>query len=242
MKRNAAMLSFIVALLFSLTCGARSVNLVKANPVGLFPFPSEPVMTPPTIIVHSPVENQACNSVNVLLNFTIIKPETWFVFNAAAKLENGQMRPAHDTFGNITSVYYIVDESERQDIPVSDVASLFDAPSTLTLNFSTIITLTAGAHTVKVSLEADSFYVVRYDYSPDPFSSVILHADSETVTFTVAENPSQEQNSATEAFPTTLVLASTASMAVVGLGLLVYFKKHREVQAENKDESLNQVL
>jgi hypothetical protein len=230
MKRKASTSTLVMALLLSSAAGALSVNLANANPVHLFPFPNEPLMNSPTIIVHSPIENQIYNSNDVWLNFTIIKPETWFVFNAAYKLENGQRQPVHDTFGNITSVCYIVDEGECQNIPVHDVTSLFDAPPTLTLNFSTLLQLTEGVHTAKASLKADSYYVIRYDYSSNPFSSVALHADSETVTFTVEENPFQELTSTAESnpFPTRLVAtAFIATMVLASTGSLVYFKKHK---------------
>jgi len=42
---------------------------------------------------------------------------------------------------------------------------------------------------------------------------------SETVYFTIAEAP--------EPFPTTLVIASVVLVAVIGLGLLVYFRKRK---------------
>jgi hypothetical protein len=221
MKRTALALSLILALLFSAVTGAVFIDLATANPAPLFAFPTEPVTTLPTIVVHSPVQNQTYSSTDVWLNFSIVKPETWFAIDVAHHADHS---PLTETFVNITSVYYVVDGVERQNIPVHDIDSLFDTPPTLTLNFSTVLPLTVGAHTVKVSLQADSYYVVRYDLS-DPFSSVELYADSNPVNFTaelvIIAKP--------EPFPTIpfVVAASGASVAIVGVGLLVYFKKRK---------------
>lgn len=56
MKRKASALTVISALLLS-TAGAMTVNLAKADPAPLFAFPTEPITTLPTIVVHSPVQN-----------------------------------------------------------------------------------------------------------------------------------------------------------------------------------------
>jgi hypothetical protein len=214
MKRRALALTLVSALLISAVVGAMFVNRATANPGPLLFFPTDPVTTPPTIVVHSPVQNQTYNATDVWLNFTITKPETWFAFNVGS-FENGTL--VSNTFGNITSVYYVVDGGERQNITVHDTAYLLDVVSPIqTLNFSTQLSLTTGAHTIKVSLEADSYYVVSY-YGSEQFSSVKVYEDSEPVTFTAYQERSL----------TTIVVASAVSVAVVAVGLLVYFKIHK---------------
>jgi hypothetical protein len=218
MKRTALALTLISALLISAVAGAMFANLATANPGPLLFFPTDPVTTPPAIVVHSPVQNRTYNSTDVWLNFTITKPETWFAFNVGS-YENGTSISL--TFGNITSVYYIVDDGERQNITVHDTAYFLDVSPTQTLNFSTKLTLTEGAHNVKVSLEADCYYVVSY-YGSEPFSSVEVHGDSEPVNFTVYQEP----------FPTTLVsVASVASVTVVCAGLLLLYLKKRNAKS-----------
>jgi hypothetical protein len=67
---------------------------------------------------------------------------------------------------------------------------------------------------------------------PNGLHSVVVYANdtfgnmgrSEAVTFTV---------DASEPFPTTLVIASVGSVAIVGLGLLVYFKKRKKESVDN---------
>jgi hypothetical protein len=208
MKRTA---SAIISTFVSLSViVAASVNLAMANPGPLLPFPyGEPVTTPPTIVVYSPVQNQTYNSTDVWLNFTIIKPETWFPSGPLAEHYNA-------VFGNVTSVYYIVDDGGRQDITVHDTDTLFIANSPRTLNFSTLLTLAEGVHSLKVSLEADSYYVVQTDQG-FTLRSIPLHGDSETTGFTVA---------VPESFPTVpVVVASGASAVAIAAGLVVYLRK-----------------
>ena len=131
-----------------------------------------------------------------------------------------------------------MDGGQRQNVSVHDTSSLFDASPTRTLNFSTKLTLTKGAHNVKVSLEADSYYVANL--IPGTLSSVGVHGDSEPVNFTVTE-PEAEP----EPFPTTLVAASAATLAVAGAGLLLYFKKRHsksEDEACGKAEHIDNLI
>jgi hypothetical protein len=187
MKRTALALTIIFALSFSAVAGGLSLNRATANPAPLFAFFRDPVTTLPTIVVHSPVQNQIYNSTSVWLNFSIIKPESWFAFNVGAHADGS---PLTETFVNITSVYCLVD-GRLQSIQFHDIDSLFDTPPTLTLNFSTALPLVAGEHTVKVSCEATSYYLRMlksiyqggYDWA-NSVESVELHADSETVNFT----------------------------------------------------------
>jgi len=77
-----------------------------------------------------------------------------------------------------------------------------DGQETVTINGNTTISgLTNGVHNVTV-------------YARDEFGNTGV---SETVSFSVAEP-----------FPTTLVIAPIASVVVVGVGLLVYFRKRRK--------------
>lgn len=215
LKRTTLTKALVLALLFSTVAGAIFVNLATANPAPLFAFPTEPITTLPTIVVHSPVQNQNYNSTNVWLNFTIVKPKSWFAINVASHADHS---PLTETFVNITSIYFTVDGGESQNIPVHDIDSLFDTEPILSLNFSTMLPLAGGAHGVKVGLEADSYYVVSYVYNfSEALSSVRLYAKSNAVHFIVAES-----------FPTALIVtASVATVAVVGAGLLVYFKKRK---------------
>jgi len=228
LKRTKITKTLVLALLFSTVAGAVFVNLVTANPAPLFAFPTKPITTLPTIVVHSPVQNQIYNSTNVWLNFTVVKPESWFAIDVGS---HSDFSPLSETFVNITSVYFTVDGGERQNISVHDIDSLFDADPIFNLNFSTMLPLAAGEHDVKVGLEADSYYVVNYVYIlSEALSSDRLCAESNSINFTVAgSSESAAINFAVAGFfPTVLIVtASVATVAVVCAGLLVYFKKRK---------------
>lgn len=218
MRKTAIILSLV--LLFSVAVGATSINLAKANPAPLFSFPTEPISTPPTIIVNSPVQNQTCNT-TVALSVTIIKPETWFGIDVGSHLDGS---PINQAFVNITSVYYVIDDCERQNITVHDITSLWDTTPTLTLNLSATLPVTAGAHTLKVGLEADRYYVVSYTYNfSDALSSVKLYAESVPINFRVATDLEIQLAS----FPIMPIAASVATIAVISIVSFIYFKKRK---------------
>lgn len=88
--------------------------------------------------------------------------------------------------------------------PVSQITYSLDEQGNVTIAGNTTITgLSNRVHNVTV-------------YAQDIAGNT---GASETLYFSVSQPPP-------ESFPTTLVAASTASAAVVGIGILVYFKKH----------------
>ena len=177
MKKTELGLSLILILTLLLSYAVVFVDLATANPAPLFPFPKDPVTTPPSIFVYSPVQNETYNSTQVTLNFTVIKPDSWF--------SNGNFFGDY-VFGNITSVYYSVDGSERQNIPMHDVDSLINPnPPAQTLSFSTTLNLTAGMHSIKVGVEADSYYFAQ----TLNLGSVVVEGNSAPVNFAVTLPP-----------------------------------------------------
>ena len=81
MKKTALTITLILAFLFSAMAWAVPVKMAVANPTWGADFPREPDTTPPTIILHSPLQNKSFNSTNIPLNFTVAKPEAWFKEN-----------------------------------------------------------------------------------------------------------------------------------------------------------------
>jgi hypothetical protein len=220
--------AFVLALLLSALASAMFVNLAEANPGPVLFFPEAPETTLPTIVFHSPVQNQTYDSTGLWLNFTIVKPEAWF--------PDRGWDVGNYIFVNITSVYYVVNGGQRQDISVHDVSSLFDASQTRNLPVSTNLTLTEGTHEVKVLFEADSYYVISYQEGN--LSSVKMHGESEPVSFTVLQQPQLEPQPETERFPATFVAAvSGTSVAIIGVALLVYFRRR-----SHRPESLSRNL
>jgi hypothetical protein len=88
------------------------------------------------------------------------------------------------------------------DEPTSWIGYCLDGQDnvTITENF-TLTELPSGSHTLTI-------------YANDTVGNM---GTSSTIAFSVAEP-----------FPTTLVIASIGSVAIVGLGLLVYFKKRQK--------------
>jgi hypothetical protein len=220
--------ALVLALLFSTVAGAIFVNLATANPAPLFAFPTEPITTLPTIVVHSPVQNQLYNSTDVWLNFTVVKPESWFAIDVGSHADHS---PLSETFVNISSIYFTVDGGERQNISVHDIDSLFDTDPILNLNFSTMLPLAGGTHSVKVGLEANSYYLVimSYDFS-EALSSVKLYAESYVVNFAVAGSSDSDAAdlTLTEFSPTAIIItASVTTVAMLSAGLLAHFKKRK---------------
>lgn len=76
------------------------VNVAVANPVWTSYFPIEPVNTQPQIVFQSPQQSQTISSEKFWLNFTIIKPESWYVFTDEVSDQNGN--PVYFNLVNIT--------------------------------------------------------------------------------------------------------------------------------------------
>src|SRR3989339_472159 len=101
MKKKVTAL--LIGFLFLSFSGVILFNSAEANPAPLFSFPTEAIMTSPTILVTSPVQNQTYDAPSLDLTLTIIKPETWFAFNVGSHMD---YTPISQTFVNITSIYY----------------------------------------------------------------------------------------------------------------------------------------
>jgi len=235
MKRVAglAFTTALLLLLFSAMVSVTFVSFVKANPVWVLDFPTAPIFTSPTVVVHSPIQDHNYNATNVLLNFTIIKPDTWFNSDKiVGDDENGN--PLYAIYGNITSIYYIVDNSERQNISIHDTSDLTLEKHQYcqNLNISINLKLSEGTHDILVGVEADSFYVKTDFYTtenatatipagtriPHPSLSIVkVDGFSDTIHFSVAD-------SATAKF---VAVASSAAGVTILIGLLIYFKKRK---------------
>ncbi len=224
----------VVLLTLIVTVGQQQISLVDANPAPLFSFPTKAIMTPPILQVTSLTHNQTLNSNSVWITFTVTKPKEWFAFNAGKHMDGS---PINQAFVNITSLYYILDNNERQNISFHDIDNLFNNPSpNLALQLSKKLSLSNGPHSIKIGIEADSYYVVRYTYNfSDALSSTKLQAESEPVNFAVitwlepplvsfastTPNNSDSINAPNELPPTLMILP----IAIFVLGILAYFRK-----------------
>jgi hypothetical protein len=94
--------------------------------------------------------------------------------------------------------------------PISEVTYSLDGKENMTIAGNSTLTLSNGAHNVTV-------------YAWDDAGNV---GSSETVAFTITQPEAK-----TESFPTAAVAAGITSAAVVGIGVLIYFKKRKHEAA-----------
>lgn len=167
----------ITVILLSVIFGIQFVDLVNANPTPLFPFPLEqPIRDLPKVIIHSPIQNTIYNTSTILLNFSIIKPDGWF------QSEEYRNQGYGGQFGNITSIYYVID-NKKQEISIHDVDSLCKGYPNKVLNFSVPLNLMNGNHSLKVGCDADSYYVHIIIGQEFELHSVSIYSESSPVNF-----------------------------------------------------------
>jgi hypothetical protein len=214
MKKTALTLTLIMGLCLTIT-GIQLLPVTNANFIWFYDLPTKPDTNPPLVTLHSPTQNQTFNSQNITLSFTVTKPETW-IRPSTGKFVNGS--EIYYVLGNITSFYYEVDGVKSENITVQDITTVYLANPQRTLSFSINLTLPEGHHKLCVGVEGETIY--RQGGVMDPFLSNITYGASKTINFTIAKPP--------EPFPTAFVLTvSGAPVAVVSIGLLIYFKKRK---------------
>lgn len=180
MKRKSSSLVIIIAFLVSIILGI-CASLVMANPgLWLLGFPREPIKTPPEIVFQSPLNNQTYDSNFMWLNFTIVKPESWFFV-----ADDRYIQPNNYIYVNITAISYSVDDIIIENISIVDVTDLLveKLPSRL-LNFSSNISLPEGEHTLIIDLQCKSYYWGSHHNLP---ANINLNFSSEPVNFTTTE-------------------------------------------------------
>jgi len=215
MRRKVATLTLITIILIT-AAGLSLVSLTVANPYIEGYFPLEPATTQPSISFQSPIQNLDYTLGDAWLNFTITKPETWFVPNVAYTENNESMTLA---IGRMTRVYYILDKGQPQNITAKDE----DLPSdfsvdifpTRVFNFSVRLILTGGLHSVKIEYEADTYYYTGWDVTDPGLRSVDVDGFSEEINFRIGE-PLQTE---------ILVVASFAAAVAVSASLVLLYRK-----------------
>ncbi|MCW4017198.1 MAG: right-handed parallel beta-helix repeat-containing protein [Candidatus Bathyarchaeota archaeon] len=140
-------LSTVIFLLFAVD---GTFEAAWANPFYQYDLPSTPEIAPPIITIHQPAVNQTYRENNILLYFTVIKPDEWF------KMYHETLYP-NASLGKITAITYSVDGKGNVTIPVND-GWLTNAHQTV--DYSVNLTgLFRGYHTVTVSAEGTTYYL-----------------------------------------------------------------------------------
>ena len=156
--------------------GTEAYNVERAW-VWIGVAPVKPI--PPIISVSSPVYNQTYSS-KVSLNFTVTEPKEWFPISSLLK---------GIAWGELTSVYYVVDGGQRQYItmtnaniePSQTMAINSTTSIAIAITISTTLNLTIGEHSVKIGVEAISNYVS----STPEYANPAVQANSEIINFAV---------------------------------------------------------
>ena len=202
MKKNVLFtIAFISIFLWSCVLGTQ-VKIANANPISEAKFNA-----PPIIAIQSPLNNETFSFDNVLLVFTVTKPE---VDMYGKWIDDSSIYATYhwtDLRNKVINVTIALDGEMYRSIEVNSNLSS-------SLNFSlNMANLEVGAHTVQIHtlcegvvLEAHALWNYAISYS----------TSSDIVYFTI-----------TEPFPTTIVATASASAAIVSVGLLIYFKKRK---------------
>ena len=233
MNKSFAILLILVLLVILLTAEIQLLVPSFANPSPGPDLPTTPDASEPLIRIISPEPGKLYNEKNVPYSITIEKPTSW--------IENHT--------GYLNSVGYVLDGETNVTIPdtndpdsvsisVEEPGKLVftQKPGFVDLNAGDQITiegnlpgLAEGNHTIQVWISSTSVY--HPADTPQNFygwwkavAEVPLATSSGVVHFSVTNKAMDPENT-----PAIFAAASitSLSMAVIGIGLLVYVKKHK---------------
>jgi len=205
MKKTASALTLTLALLFSVVAGTQMVNLAEAKP-NMFIKPRYC-----HISIQSP-QNGTLNSAQILLNFTVKKWDISDVYSYFYILDGQD----YHSGVKIEEIQFVGEETISEE-------HLFSYVETTLRGQAVLPSLSDGAHSVTVFIGQVVGYGTIRPANVDPFSTTTnFNVDS-----TIQSSPTPQENEQ-KPFPTTLVIVVLiASITVVGVGLLVYFKKRK---------------
>lgn len=256
MKKTALALAFIVALLASLMVGMQAVEVAEANffigpyittqsPVSwkVYTNTSVPLDVEASVRYDSPeiVRFLYCldRSSNVTLtNLTKTGTVGGYEFHAASVLENlaegnhTLKAYSQDASGKemSLSVEFMIDTHFKSPLLVLSPKNITYTTTDIALTYVCSEEITMSAYyqldaiegppikegPLSGNLTLDELSIGDHKIRVDVWT--VKGPFSQTIYFSVSEP---------EPFPTTLVIGSVIAVAVVGLGLLIYFKKHK---------------
>jgi hypothetical protein len=192
-------------------------SLASANPYDGTPVPPAfqmPNKDPPTVTIQSPLNATTYFENDVLLNFTVTRPTSWFKPDVVCYIRNVTYQMDG---GQAVVLYTPTPPTPPSELPGTD-------------QFSVVLDgLPEGQHTLQIKISAESQYLPNDTY----YWFMVRHYPlrvSQTIVFTVENSPTPTPTPEPQqdAFLTTLVAAASgASATIVGLGVLLYFKKRK---------------
>lgn len=167
---------------------------------------SEPTIVPPAILICSPQNNSVTSSNSVSLVFNVSAPEAVNAIDS-----------------HLRYIYYKADwQAEEQYLYFQNLTNNehFDF-----MEFNTTLSnIPNGTHILQI-VACGAVIITEamfgFDYGSETNASIIFTVNS------MQPTPSQEPTLKVEQFFVTLVIASITIVSVIGVGLLVYFKKHK---------------
>lgn len=230
MKKTGLTLTFSLALLFSLVVGTKLANQAEANPSSSEKY----------IRIESP-ENKTYRTNNITLSITndaglgthivdgeYAKSLFWIKESVSLNLSEGSHTIIASAFSLGSACVTFTIDTTPPNVSVASPENItyesFDVP----LNF----TVNEAVSQITYSLDGEDNVTVAGNTTltdlPYKGHNITVYAQdvvgnvgaSETIYFNISQPPSE-----TEPFPTTLVIATIAAVAVISVGLLVYFKK-----------------
>jgi hypothetical protein len=223
-------LTRIILLVLSLAVGLHMVELAIANPVF---WPSTPITDKPTLTIERPTNNTTYkNDAAVYVSLTVTIPDSW-------KREVAIPIPP----------YYALLKSVEAYLDGKSIPLAYNHTDSIGFGwvrdeslFCMLNQTESGQHTLNVTALSYSYYrgpayngshvVSDWMSSSGPVYQYPIVV-SELVYFTVVGEPSPSPThfpSSQEigSFPIeTVAIVSSVTIAVVGAGLLIYFKKHK---------------
>ena len=211
MKRKAAALTLISALIVTLSIGVQIFEVAKANP-----FPTHPVIT-----IESPA-NKTYTTNQLSLNVTLVTQWDGVYFTSESRAVSY----------HIDGKFFLMPQIEYRFDPEKE-ASILSGSAVLT-------NLTEGTHTLRVDAaysydngkqvfasNSNVTFTIDPNYSPS-----LSPSPSPSPTATPSTTPTPQSTSTPEpeqeTFPILPVSAVTIiAIAIVATGLLVYFKRRR---------------
>jgi hypothetical protein len=217
--KKTALAIILTIVLFSTVFISQTLSLANANP-GWKPWENE--ISYPTLDVLSPVAGESYPSNDIWLNFTLTKPSDW--------LNKTDCYISYVTYcvdGSASGPYgQISDNSDENEtiIEVQDPRGVLNPPTSFSFSFD-LEGLADGEHTLEILVEGN------YDWTgfgyTFPRTSFTVYTSSPTPTPTASPTSIPEPTATPEPFPTLVTASVSVLAAMIGLGLSVYFKKHR---------------
>jgi hypothetical protein len=226
MKRNVVLLSVCLALFLFMVVELQVLDYARANPIRYSWVPTTQDTSCPDLIIESPIPNNMYNSsAEVVLNFTVFLPESWFSNDPIGDAPYG-----YYCNGKILYTEIMVDGEQIQNLSLSKDRYLpysSSVPLEKNLTLSLPLSVEDGEHTLIVHAVGESYYMPPENWLPQTHGGILLterstvSVESDPITFHVGPKPSAYLND-WDILPAILFLVTFLAVASCSI---IYFKR-----------------